>query len=403
MKKDSAFRFNISISKNSYKNKPTQADYSRMRWEKKHLTVSQFIERIRSGYSYCHIFYNNRRSNKCFIQSNIISIDIDKTDVCLADFVEQVQLKPTFAYETFSNGKDNKFSYRLVYVTEEPMNKLCFQQVYEKIGLMTGLSETRDHCGKVLAQLMNGTHSQAYIYRSNLIYSTITDLPVDATLSEQIIENESSLFPIISKNKNPNNNYNNIISPHTHKQYNCVGTNVKNRIPVLDSLLDELKETNRESFLLKYKHFYHLIRETKLDYNELGYTLITKDNLELYVRYVWRNKKCHINRFKDGEKRRNRLFIDGCIIRKIKPDISIFELFYNLLHRVYWYYDNTDGILSDSLIAQKAADVMEYDVDSMDFFSANEGKIKTCASYCKNNNIQRRSLAQQALKIERYT
>lgn len=122
----------------------------------------------------------------------------------------------------------------------------------------------------------------------------------------------------------------------------------------------------RKEFLDFYHQiFKRLVRWEKLEYNEHGYCVIPAGHLSLYVRYGYRNGRCVVNRFKDGEKRRNRLFIDGCIIRKIKPDITFLELLYNLVHRVYHYYDNSDGILSNELIVQKAIDVMSYDVSLM--------------------------------------
>ena len=43
------------------------------------------------------------------------------------------------------------------------------------------------------------------------------------------------------------------------------------------------------------------------------------------------------------------------------------DLFFNLVHRVYFYYDNSDGVLSDELIARKAYDVMNYtEFDAME-------------------------------------
>lgn len=139
------------------------------------------------------------------MHTNIVSIDVDDTDICIADFVRSIQLKPTFAYETFSNGKDGTFSYRLVYVIAEPMNRRCFNEMYEKICRMTGLEHTKDHCGKQITQLMNGTTLNAYCYRSNIIYSSITDLPVDSTLDAQLECNDEGLIPLVNKNNFPNN------------------------------------------------------------------------------------------------------------------------------------------------------------------------------------------------------
>lgn len=87
--------------------------------EQETVSVSRFIDYIISGHSYCHIYKHNRRRKDCFLYTNIVSIDVDKTETSLCDFLATTDLKPTFAYETFSNGKDNCYSYRLVFIFEE--------------------------------------------------------------------------------------------------------------------------------------------------------------------------------------------------------------------------------------------------------------------------------------------
>lgn len=399
MEKNPQFTFEVSVSKDYYLKKPSGVDYARMRWMKKTVTLSHFISLVMGGHSYCHIYFNNLRRKDKFMHTNIVSIDVDDTDICIADFVRSIQLKPTFAYETFSNGKDGTFSYRLVYVIAEPMNRRCFNEMYEKICRMTGLEHTKDHCGKQITQLMNGTTLNAYCYRSNIIYSSITDLPVDSTLDAQLECNDEGLIPLVNKNNFPNNIN---IPPNIPKQYNSKVQNRKNRYEELHSMLDYLSRYGREKFLQVGKRFYELIRWSQLEYNEYGYAVIPEDHLSLFVRYCYFGKECHVNRFKDGEKRRNRLFIDGCIIRKIKPGIKVHELFYNLVHRVHWYYDNSDGVLSDELIADKTCDVMEYDVESMTFASMHAGSITTSASYCRANGVSRFSHSRKALMMENY-
>lgn len=211
------------------------------------------------------------------------------------------------------------------------------------------------------------------------------------------------MIPLLQTDNSPFNlPINNILPNNNQKQYNTKVRSGKNSSSPLRNMLATLKEHDRKYYLDYCKQFYKLIRWQKLSFNENGYAVVPENHLSLFVRYGHIGEQTVINRFKDGEKRRNRLFIDGCIIRKIKPQISIYELFYNLMHRVYWYYDNSDGILSEELIAQKCVDVMEYDVESMDFRSLNAGSILTSAAYCRNNGISRKSHSRTALQLENY-
>ena len=411
------FRFDISVTEKPYKAKPTATDYKQMRWCKKTMSLRMFISMVKTGYSYCHIYYNNLRRKGKFLYTQVISIDVDDAPTDLSTFYFNCHLKPTFAYETFSNGINGKNSYRLVYVFKERINSRAFVQFYEKICRMTGLSNTKDHCGKVITQLMNGTHHNARVFHSDLIYSSITDLPVEETEKEQVEMFKDSLIPMdlgipdIKKNTyepkpspapfHPRNNINK--STSSSKQYSSNDPDWKTHLDSISEAISLAKESV-PVFLKRYGQTLRLLRWSKLNYNEAGYCVIPEDHLSLFVRYSNRKGECRINPFHDGEKRRNRLFIDGCIIRKIKPEITFLELFFNLVHRVYYYYDNSDGVLSEELIARKAYDVMTYDdFDSMTFKSMEAGKVTTSPGYCRNNGISRRAYSRKALMYENYS
>lgn len=396
------FNIEVWLSKDCYLSKPTQIDYSRMSWEHLSMTVSEFMDKILQGYSYCHIYYGSRRSKDKFHFSQVVSIDVDDTETSLADFIETCPLKPTFAYETFSNGKDGLYSYRLAFVFQEKLNAGQYKCAYEKIEAQIGLTETKDHCGKVLSQLMNGTTSDAYMFRSNIIYSVNSDVILDNYDEDQVIStvNSRKNFHKSKFNLNFSNNYNIIFN--NKKQYKSKEPFGKNYFEEIEEPLSLLM-ADRKMFLEFYHQIFKtLIRWSKLEYNEAGYCVIPEDHLSLFVRYGYCDGRCVVNRFKDGEKRRIRLYIDGCIMRKIKPDVTFLELLYNMVHRVYYYYDNSDGILSNELIIQKAIDVMNSDVESMEFASLDAGRITTSAGYCKNHNTTRQSYSRKAMMIENY-
>lgn len=80
-------------------------------------------------------------------------------------------MKPTIAYTTFSNGKDGLYSYRLLYCFEEKIQAQDYERLYNHICGYIGQSETKDHCGRVLSQLMNGNSlPDIETYMSHRIY-----------------------------------------------------------------------------------------------------------------------------------------------------------------------------------------------------------------------------------------
>ena len=398
MSTDINFKIDVWLSKDCYWSKPTSVDYQRMEWVETTLTLTEFIASIRNGYSYCHIYSGSRRLKANFSYSQVVSIDVDDTCICLSDFIQTCPFVPTFAYETFSNGKDNLFSYRLVYIFEEHLNASQFECAYKKLVELINLSDTKDHCGKVLTQLMNGTTTYAYIYTSYNIYSVNTDIKLDTVYSDSV---HNSTYKTNYSKQNFRSNIN--IINNNLKQYKSKEPFCKNDITDYDEPLS-LLEKDRKEFLDFYNQiFKRLVRHSKIEYNSDGYCVIPAGYLSLYVRYGYSNGKSIVNRFRDGEKRRNRLYIDGCLIRKIKPDITFLELLYNLVHLVYYYYDNSDGILSNELIVQKAMDVMKADVHTMQFDTINIGRLTTSPSYCINHNISRRRYARTAMMIENYS
>lgn len=155
------YRFDVWLSQDAYQSKPTVADYKSMKWNGVELTLDEFKEYIKIGHSYCHIYRGGRRLKRDFLFSQVVSIDVDDTTVSLKDFVEVCPLKPTIGYESFSNGVNDLYSYRLVYILEDKLSAIQYPLVYDKICNLCKLTNTKDHCGKVLTQLMNGTNANA--------------------------------------------------------------------------------------------------------------------------------------------------------------------------------------------------------------------------------------------------
>lgn len=265
MQRSKNFKFDITLSRKRYDRKPDSIDYRQMSWERKHLTLSDFISHVSCGYSYCHIYHNNRRLKSKFLYSQVVSIDVDKSTVSLRAFLADCQLKPTFAYETFSNCLNGPQSYRLVYIFEERLNAAQFVEMYDKLCRMTNLSDTRDHCGKVITQLMNGTNKGAYVWSSDIIYSVKNDLPIDsmptddeeALFSEIITPNTPDVKKTIYVKPSSNSlsfNNNNNISSTNQKQYKSNDPNWKKLLEDHKEAIDILGK-GREFFL----DFYHQI------------------------------------------------------------------------------------------------------------------------------------------------
>lgn len=401
MQIDSNFTFTTWLSKKAYSKKPTGKEYSTMAWDEKQISVLDFAKSISHGHSFTQVYYGNRKLKKNFKFTQTITVDVDDASIPMREFIDSCTVKPTVAYETFSNGKNGVYKYHLIYIFEEELSAGVAPRVYYEICSRINLMDTKDYCGALLNQLMNGTSQQADVFISGNIYSVEEYFCIDSVEVEPVIELDDVVVESL-----PN------ITP---KQYNSNEPLWKAFQEELKFELEILELSERTAIKggvdmtearLSYIEFYRnncpLIRSSELDYNEDGYCVIPEDHLSLYVRYARSSQGCRVSRFHNGDNRRVRLFIDGCIIRKIRPRITPGEMLFNLMHRVAFYYDNSDNVLTNKLIVRKTFDVMNCDIDAMTFKSLNAGKITTSLAYCQEIGVSRQSYSRTAVKIEHY-
>lgn len=167
-------------------------------------------------------------------------------------------------------------------------------------------------------------------------------------------------------------------------------------------IITDLNRLELPVFLAEYARL-GIVEQTKLDYNEDGYCLIPETFMKVFNRIVWNNKKARISKFKDGEGRRKRLFVDACIIRKIEPDITFEKLLYNLVYRRMRYYDNRDNVLTNKVLIEKAKYVLSLPMDKMNVLSPTKhGKFTTSKKYCIEHNLKRISYARKVQKDLNY-
>ena len=375
MKIKSDFEFEISISERAYCAKPKSEDYKSMKFRKVIVNPSKFMEYIRLGYSYCHVFKNDHRSNADFLYTYFVSIDVDDSHVSLANYLEKPYMKPTLAYTTFSNKKNGSYSYRLIYCFLEQIDAQMYEPLYISICSYVGLTNTKDDCGRVLSQLMNG-NSQPYMeyYLSNRIYG-ISDFVQISHL--RLYCREDNMY-------NP-------------KRLNCKKEFNSNN-SINNKIITDLNRLELPVFLAEYARL-GIVEQTKLDYNEDGYCLIPDSFMKVFNRIVWTNKHARISKFKDGEGRRKRLFTDACIIRKIEPDITFEKLLYNLVYRRMRYYDNSDNVLTNKVLIEKAMYVLDLPLSDLDVLEPTKhGKFTTSKEYCNAHNLKRISYARKVQK-----
>jgi len=343
-----SFRFDISISDRCYDHKPTARDYQSMSFiVAKSISVDDLLELLKKGHSICHIFSDNKRKKGCFLYTFSVFFDIDDSNVCMTDFIERCAIKPTMAYTTASNGEVGKgFRFRLIYVFNDKITtEALYKSIYSYVLEQNNMKDTKDKCGSVCNQLMNGnSKSNIETYCSHIIYKLdselfskcsleLTTLPSPHYYSKEHFEKKDSI---------PN------------EESNCQETEKGKVADIIASLMSDAR-----AFLAFYDGKIEIIQETNIEYNDEGYGFFPDDYYRLFHRYSWKEKK--IRKFKDHEKRRNRLYVDACLMRRIKPEASFLDLLYNLVFRRQLYYDNSDGVLTNNILVEIVLKVLNLD------------------------------------------
>lgn len=131
----SNFTFEVSYSISSYNAKPSSDQIKYMHFAMSKTNVNEFVNKISSGYAYCAVynfddFGMSQKKDSNFAYTQVISVDVDKTTISLNQALERLKTTPTVAYNTFSNGNNDLYCYRFVYIFQEPIESIKQAKLY---------------------------------------------------------------------------------------------------------------------------------------------------------------------------------------------------------------------------------------------------------------------------------
>lgn len=344
------FTFDIAIGDKRVIDKNT------FKWSSVHYTtntvnVDTLIDKVRNGYPFNSVMTTNSFSAKekkqsNFKQTSVIPFDIDKCESTFEEFYNKTELLPTFAYTTPNDGiKGNRF--RFVYVLSEPVTSIEeYQAIYTSISSKLGIDTDNNLSSGV--QNIGGMSEIGRLKISHYIYNK-----KDFISNNYFLNNKNILGKCAFKNNNKR-----------EKRADGIILNC--------TFEKDLNDLDFNQFLMKYRTEYEYFVNTPLKFNN-GYALIPDDYYEIkrkWVNNVYETNsgtkmEKSIHRLKDGEGRRDKMFVQCLIRRKIKPDISLEELVFNLVCERQWYFDNSDNVLNNKelvRIARNSLDVEEITI-----------------------------------------
>lgn len=342
----SNFNFEVSYSISSYNAKPTSDQIKYMHFAMSKTNVNEFADKISSGYAYCAVydyddFGMSQKKDSNFAYTQVISVDVDKTTTPLNEALEMLHTTPTVAYNTFSNGTNDLYCYRFVYIFQEPIESIKEAKLYTLV-LNQIVSEelhikTDANACKV-SQYFNGTND-SNVFVSDCVYE-LSDFNIDD------INGQSKSYK---------------------KEHHNIGLDV--HFEKDTTLIKDFWNLKLTEFLYKYDSIMPNIQNSKIDIPSEDEPFIDIPSDYREIKRYWYllvdekgNKLDYVRKIKDGEGRRKKLFINGIIRRLINPSIT----FENMLHNIVWefvtYMINDGNKITKTILWQIVQDVMKTDM-----------------------------------------
>ena len=374
----------INISTQSYAQKPQPSDIRTMTFNKVELKANELCSYIKEGYAFTNIFNNKgeltirEKKIQNFKEAWIISYDVDHNDASMYDFVDTLKIKPTISYTTPSNGKDG-YCFRLLYILDEPITTNDeYKDIYEGFAKYLDIFDIIDAKAKDSSRYFNGSKgcdivcNEENTIRLNDVRTIVKDI--------NQCENEST---------------------------NNKTENIEDRAVLVDDSFSHQpidRDFINDFNSLSYRDFYEKCYLSG-KYVSQEHTFVEDDGtnpiIELGDNFIeiirkfklveFRGKKIPVRyKFKDGEGRRDKLWNNGMLRRKINPSLRFEDILYNLVSEVLLYYDNSDGQLNRTTIFSIAKSVMRFNVDRYNPRIKKRRSYIASSAYCQIHGISKR-------------
>ena len=252
--------------------------------------------------------------------------------VSMADYIYSIQYKPSFAYPTYSDGKNGLSRFRLAYVfDEEILGENDFNAVFHAIANANQfVPETKEQGGwdvRSVAQMYFGTTQDVSTYISNTVYSIDDFEPYMVPVTV----NGTSTKVSLSNNLN------------------------RNRDIVDKEFLYNLYHSKYEDFFKSYFDSYYS------NYSQSLETTLTLSENEMWYEYpddyvaVFRKREGKkVLKWNIGEDRKKMLYITAQMMLHNCPELTIENLIYNLYIERKHYYNNADNKINNQVLVDTA-------------------------------------------------
>ena len=252
--------------------------------------------------------------------------------------------------------------------------------------------EIKDNCGRTPSQQFSGNaKAECELYVTDNVFSH-SDFPYQSN-------NVSFSSSLSISNEN--------LSKSAKKDDDTV-IGVKDLIIADKSFISDINTLSPYDLIDKYRTKYRYFTHTELHFQD-GYALIPSDYQEIYRQtymdsFIKNNgdeiKFSAVKKLRDGDNRRKKLYIAGLIMKNILPNITFENLLYNLICERTYYYDNSDRVLSNKVLANIARNVVNIPLEKIQLQSKRK-KRKFCVdkSYCAMLGISPNAMKNKVRKM----
>ena len=376
--------FRLSISTVPYTDK-NSISWGKVKYQQREISISDFVELVKQGYCFCHCFkskeevmYQTEKRDSNFVSAQMVFVDIDDAEIPMCKFVSKLSKQPTVAYTTPNNHTEKSkwlYRFRLCYLFDKPITDANdYSVLYDSImqSVCNDVMEfvSKDNCGRKASQQFSGNaKNDVEVITSNHTFS-FSDFPFQNNNASP----SSSLF--ISNGKSKSRNTDVVISDN--------------------EFMGDVERLSVADLIIKYQYRYGYQTQSKLDFAN-GYALIPDNYQEIYRSWYTDffekdngdkiSLRC-VKKIRDGQHRRKKLFIASLIMRKITPSISYENLLLNLIREVYFYYDNSDRVLTIKVLKDIARRGMAIPFEDIHLNTKHKKKFVVDKSYCAEYNIK---------------
>lgn len=382
------------------------------------VTAQSLLEHLINGCVFCHLFTpqqirkdgtfgSSQKKDDNFKGSFCIGVDIDETSYSsINDYIDKLQLKPTFWYSSYSNKKD-KPKFRMVYVFDELIeNKYFFRYCAWQLNMQIENDvdeEITDDCNLRCSQYFNGTNinNKDLIVEygiTNNIYSLY-----DFNITEYgFIQFCKSDCYYKTKNKERTIELNNIIYSYynnyssssidssisttyyiesekwdstSYTEYDDINEvtstgSIKSKWEYDTTLVNDMARLPYDEFMKYNRHKYHYFyRVEKPQWIDNTYQYIDEDYFALYF---------NVKTVQDGCKRRKKVFERMCLRRVINHNATIDDIIFNAYEDIYRYFDNSDNKLNIDYIVKNAIRCFSLSIEDIkEMYSNNIEYLKS--------------------------